>query len=142
MEFIRKHQSALKYKAKQNDLLRLKRLKTRCLPIWCVSFILLVQGPDVSPFFSEKSSFALILALIFNIALMLCILASTLYISIANKADKSSSARYIYLKKYQKWLLNEKEIEYQPLFNTEKETILFEETDLDCLAKKGAQRWL
>ena len=128
MEFIRQDEEAMKYKVMQNDRLRFKKLRASAWPIWLLSFLFSVKAFEEAGITTYTSGFAFSLALLFNGLILLLIISITIYLSFTKKAEKTSSKRFVYLKKYQCWLLNEKKIEYTPVFVTEKEKILFEKT--------------
>lgn len=47
--------------------------------------------------------------------------------------NKNSIKKYIYMKEFQKWLLEEKNIEYIPVFNRDSQKEIFDKIDLTCM---------
>jgi len=139
MEFIRQDENAMKYKIKQNDRLRLKKLKSSGWLLWLFSFLICTNSLNELGIATYTSKFALSLALIFNVSLLFFVISSAIYLLVTKKAEKTSKERFIYLKSYQRWLLSAKAIEYTPIFKTEKEKILFEETAIESLNLQGGQ---
>ena len=60
------------------------------------------------------------------------LIAMVLYSIIKKIQFKATFAKYVYLRKYQKWLKDQKQIEYVPVL-CEKENIIFDSIDLNVL---------
>ena len=65
------------------------------------------------------------------VALFAVSLISLIATHIVGKVHKKSVNRYIYMKKYQQWLLNEKKISFIPTFVKTEEKIIFDNINID-----------
>lgn len=132
-DFLRADKWAMNYRTRKEEISSF--LAMLAITLFCLVLALKIVGYVNKDFFAGEiynESFAAI-AISCLIALLALLLVISVYSVCMNINFKVTMARFIYMKKFQKWLKENKNIEYTPPFIKTKEKEIFEKINIDTL---------
>ncbi len=133
-EFLAQDKKAMKFKRKEIEFKKFSALGNFALyaSAFCILGIrvLLTKVLGVTEFFNAE--YAGIGAAGLFVTLGLGILIS-IFSFVGKTIFNRSTKKYIYMKKFQRWLKRDKDIDYDPIFVTNSEKSIFDQIDLNTM---------